>query len=96
MGRADYYKHGDRNAICDRCGFKFKLGDLSRTWDNLLVCSNDWEPEHPQNYLKLRPEIPRKVEGRPEGSDVWLDEERLLLENRERLLLEDGTFLILD
>ena len=40
MGRADYYKHGDANAICDRCGFKFKHSELTREWTGLLVCGS--------------------------------------------------------
>ncbi len=52
MGHADYYKRGDYNAICDRCGRKFKASQLRKTWDGLMVCSRDWEPRHPQDYVK--------------------------------------------
>jgi hypothetical protein len=46
MGRADYYKRGSWNAICDICGFKRKAEDLvTKTWfgggtvpSNLYVC----------------------------------------------------------
>jgi hypothetical protein len=46
--------HGDWNAICDRCGFKFKASELKKTWDNLYVCEKDWELRHPQDFLKSR------------------------------------------
>lgn len=52
MGRADYLKLGDWNAICDRCGEKFKASELKETWDGLMVCSKDWEPRHPQDMIK--------------------------------------------
>jgi len=92
MGQADYYKHGDRNAICDRCGFKYKLSSLRPTWDGLLVCNKDWEPQHPQSMIRLRPEQPRRVDGRPEGADQFIaDSQYLLLETGDYLLLEDGT-----
>ena len=64
--------NADRLAICDRCGFKFYLSDLKKTWDGHMVCDKDWEGEHPQNKLKVRPEIARRVDGRPEKTDVFL------------------------
>ena len=36
---------GDWNAICDRCGFKFKASELKKTWDNLYVCDCSVIPE---------------------------------------------------
>jgi hypothetical protein len=93
MGSADYYKHGDRNAICDRCGFKYKLSSLRKTWDGLLVCSKDWESEHPQNRIRIRPERMRFVEGRPEVADRFLNS--LILQTGGYLLLEDGSRIYL-
>jgi hypothetical protein len=44
------------NGICDRCGFQYKLNTLkrivkNRSTVNILVCSQCWEPDHPQNHL---------------------------------------------
>ena len=52
MGHIGYYKAGDNNATCDRCGKPFKASQLKKTWDNLWVCQADWEPRHPQDYVK--------------------------------------------
>jgi hypothetical protein len=41
---------GDWNAICDRCGMKFKASDLRKTWDDLYVCKDDWESRHPSDF----------------------------------------------
>lgn len=47
-------------AICDRCGFQFKLTDLrkevikTKTY-NLLVCSTCWDPDQPQLQLGMYP-----------------------------------------
>ena len=47
------YIKGDYNAICDRCGYKFKASEMKRTWDNLFVCVYGcWEPRHPQDFVK--------------------------------------------
>lgn len=41
-------------AICDRCGFTFKLHELRPLTVNMVqtntkVCESCWEPDHPQN-----------------------------------------------
>ncbi len=43
---------GDYNAICDRCGFKFKASELKLEWTGLQVCVDDWEPRHPSDFFK--------------------------------------------
>ena len=47
-------------AICDRCGFQFKLTALRREVKktktyNLLVCSVCWDPDQPQLQLGMYP-----------------------------------------
>ena len=47
-------------AICDRCGFRFKLRDLSTLVIktkrvNILVCRECWDPDHPQLQLGMYP-----------------------------------------
>lgn len=48
------FKSGAWNAICDVCGHKYKSTDLVKRWDGLMVCKGDWEPDHPQKYLRVR------------------------------------------
>ena len=50
----NYYKPGDWNAICDRCGFKFKASELKEEWTGLRVCTHDFELRHPQDFLRAR------------------------------------------
>jgi len=52
MGRYDYYKPGDWNAICEVCGQKYKASKLKKRWDGILVCDKDWEPRHPQDFVR--------------------------------------------
>lgn len=47
-------------AICDRCGFRYKLRELKtliiKTKNiNLLVCPECWEPDQPQLQLGMYP-----------------------------------------
>jgi len=47
-------------AICDRCGFRFRLRELRKLiiktkQVNILVCKNCWEPDQPQLQLGMYP-----------------------------------------
>ena len=71
------YEHGQWNAMCDRCGFKFKARQLRREWTGLRVCSgkdtsNCWEPRHPQDRVKGRKERQSPPWTRPEPEDVFI------------------------
>lgn len=63
---------GQWNAICDRCGFKFKSAELRKDWQGLMVDEKCYEARHPQDLIKIKPEkaIPEWVRPRPE--DVFL------------------------
>lgn len=62
---ADTFILGDSNAICDCCGFQYKLSQLRKRWDGAMVCSKDWEPRHPQDFVKARPERNHVKNARP-------------------------------
>jgi hypothetical protein len=64
---------GDANAICDVCGFKHKLSQLRKRWDGAMVCRADWEPRHPQDFVKARPERNHVKDARP-GAEPWFVE----------------------
>ena len=64
-------------AMCDRCGFRFKLTALrkevlkTKTY-NLLVCDACWDPDHPQLLLGMFPvDDPQAVRNpRPDSTYV--------------------------
>tara|TARA_R100000664_G_scaffold7488_3_gene12612 strand:- start:522 stop:875 length:354 start_codon:yes stop_codon:yes gene_type:complete len=35
-------------ALCDRCGFEYKLHELREEWNNLKTCPSCFEPKAPQ------------------------------------------------
>lgn len=43
---------GNWNAICDVCGVKYKASQLKKRWDGLMVCEEDWESRHPQDFIR--------------------------------------------
>ena len=71
--KINYFKSGDYNAICDRCGFKFKASELKKTWDGFMVCSADFEPRHIADFIKgPRASVPLPWT-RPEATDRYIE-----------------------
>ncbi len=72
MFKKTYFKSGDWNAICDVCGFKFKASKLQKRWDGLMVCNQDFELRHPQDFIRPIKENISVPWTRPrsEGDDV--------------------------
>lgn len=66
------YKPGQWNAICDRCGFKFKSDELQKDWQGLMVCKDDFETRHPQTYIKVTTEKAFPEWTRPRPEDIFL------------------------
>lgn len=66
------YVAGQWNAICDRCGFKFKSSELREDWQGLMVCSKDFETRHPQSLIKTTTESAFPSWTRPEVDEVFL------------------------
>ena len=75
--------------VCDLCGFVYMAHQLRYNSDGLLVCSKDYEPEHPQDKFvgaKSEKIVPDKVRVEPtpiyrefgttwQGEDLtWQDE----------------------
>jgi hypothetical protein len=71
MGHADYYKSGDNNCICDRCGFKYKASELKKTWDGLQTCWKCWEYRHPQDFVRGVEDNQKPLLSRPEAPDSF-------------------------
>jgi hypothetical protein len=54
MSRGWSYIPNDWNAICDSCGKKVKASQLRQRWDGFMVCKDDWEPRHEQDFVRAR------------------------------------------
>jgi hypothetical protein len=68
----NYLKLGDWNAICDSCGRKFKASMLQKRWDGLMVCKEDWELRHPQDFLRVQKEKIATEWSRKEAPDMFI------------------------
>ncbi len=58
--------------ICDRCGFKYWNYELRMEWTGLMVCSADWDPRHPQDFVRGVPDHQAVAIARPEPADVFI------------------------
>ena len=56
MGRADYLKLGDWNAVCFQCGFKRKASYLQKNWQGYWVCPEHNEPRQVQDFARAVPD----------------------------------------
>ena len=85
MGRADYWKPHDANAICDRCGQKFKHSELQKEWTGLWVCGssgNDcFEERNQQDHLRAVEDRQTVPNARPEQSDNFLDTNEITVDD---------------
>jgi hypothetical protein len=54
-------------AICDRCGFRYRLHELKKEWNGLKTCPNCFETKHPQLEPHTSPSDPQAIfEPRPD------------------------------
>lgn len=72
MGRADFLKLGDHNVICDRTGFKMKRSMCRKEWNNLIVRKESWEPRHPQDFIRSKPDRLQVDDPRVRGKTKFL------------------------
>jgi hypothetical protein len=66
------YIPGDFWRICDACGFQYRSSQTRKRWDGAWVCDADWEPRHPQDFVRGRKDRQRVPEPRPEPADVFV------------------------
>lgn len=45
---------GDYWVECQRTGKVIRASDARREWTGLIVAKEEWEPRHPQDYLRTR------------------------------------------
>jgi len=71
-GRADYYAPGDWNIQCYECGRKRKASMVVKNWQGYYVCRKDYEPRHPQDFVRGVPERPMPPWVQPPPEDVFV------------------------
>lgn len=52
--KKNYFVSGEWNVTCDVCAKKIKAGQAKQRWDGLIVCPEDFEHRHPQDFVKAK------------------------------------------
>lgn len=66
------YILGEHWKVCDRCGMKFRKSQTRRTWDGLIVCFDDWEVRHPQDFVRGVEDDQSVKDARPRQTDRFV------------------------
>jgi len=54
MGGKNTYISGQFNVTCDVCSKKIKAEDAKQRWDGFIVCPDDYEQRHSQDFVRAR------------------------------------------
>jgi hypothetical protein len=65
-----FYAPGDFWRVCDVCGFDYRASETRKRWDGLITCEADWEPRHPQDYVRGRVDRQNVPEPRPQPVEI--------------------------
>ncbi len=68
------YRPGDFKRVCDVCGFVCYASETYKRWDGMIVCEPDWEPRHPQDFVRGRVDRQNVPDPRPDTTPVYLDD----------------------
>lgn len=50
----NYFLSGSWNVTCDVCSKKIKASEAKQRWDGFIVCPDDFENRHPQDFVRAR------------------------------------------
>jgi len=50
----NYYVSGGFHITCDVCSKKLKAHETYHRWDGFIVCKDDFEQRHPQDFVRAR------------------------------------------
>jgi hypothetical protein len=78
MGKADFYRPGGYNQICDRTGFKVKDSWSRKEWTGNTVRRESWEERHPQDLIRSVQDRQHVDDPNPEAADKFLTDNEVV------------------
>ena len=73
MSKGWNYSSGDWLIQCDVCSKKIKASEAKHRWDGFIVCSDDYENRHPQDFIRAKMDKISVPFSRPRSTDVFID-----------------------
>ena len=52
--KKNYFLSGEWNLTCDVCSKKIKANEAKQRWDGFIVCPDDFEHRHSQDFVKAK------------------------------------------
>lgn len=52
--KKNHFISGEWNVTCDVCSRKIKAHEAKQRWDGFIVCPEDFENRHPQDFVKAQ------------------------------------------
>jgi hypothetical protein len=52
--KKNHFISGEFNLLCDVCSKKIKAHESRQRWDGFIVCKDDWEIRHEQDFVRAR------------------------------------------
>ena len=52
--KKNHFISGEWNVTCDVCSKKIKAHEAKQRWDGFIVCPDDFEHRHPQDFVKAQ------------------------------------------
>lgn len=72
--KKNHFISGEWNVICDVCSKKIKAHDAKQRWDGFIVCPDDFEHRHPQDFVKAKTDKITVPFTRPRPVDIFVDD----------------------
>ena len=73
MSKGWNYSSGDWLIQCDVCSKKIKASEAKHRWDGFIVCSDDYENRHPQDFIRAKVDKISVPFSRPRSTDVFIE-----------------------
>lgn len=73
MSKGWRYKSGDWWVLCDSCNQKTPAHLIKKRWDGFMVCPDDWEVRHPQDFVKATIDKISVPFSRPRSTDTFVE-----------------------
>jgi hypothetical protein len=73
MSKGWNYSSGDWLIQCDVCSKKIKASEAKHRWDGFIVCSDDYENRHPQDFIRAKMDKISVPFTRPRSVDVFIE-----------------------
>jgi hypothetical protein len=84
------HKPGDWLYVCQRCGFTRYASQTRMEWTGLRVCSECWEPRHPQDFVRGRKDDIAPPFSQP-PTDIFLEPNEVIYTG---VLSQDGSTVL--